>query len=389
MTGASSSHSRRRSEGIALLIVLVIVMLLITAVYLFQRRAVINTTIARNRIAATEADALARGGLRIAEAALFMIRLQDEQGDAGATDETAGEDAENAQAALLASMAGGSGDLWQALDGFPIELEGGQTLQLSVQDAGARLNLNALVPPEREEDDGGEDSDSSVEANEEAILYLEEVLAHIVAGIEARPEEKSYDLKAIAENLVDWMDAGDTAQNGRSESGDYARLDPPYRPANGPFLSFEEIGMVAGVDPRLLDAMRPYLTVHPIGGTEGINLNTAEPWVLKLVYAGPSGDRRLLSEDDVRQIWKLREEEGKIVCTDTAADAERCVSPGEIGLFEGSIFPDTSLPASVRVFRVVAEARVGAITRRMEAVIDTRSLEGPQLLSWRRLRGAE
>jgi len=35
----------------------------------------------------------------------------------------------------------------------------------------------------------------------------------------------------------------------------------------------------------------------------------------------------------------------------------------------------------------VAEARVGNLTRRMEAIYDTRPTAGPQLLSWRRLRG--
>jgi len=383
-------RDRRRSEGIALLIVLVIVMLLVTAVYLFQRRAVINTTIARNRVAAAEADALARGGLRIAEAALFLIRLREEQARAGAEGAGGAGGTEAGGVPDLGALLGGAGEPWQMLDDLAIDLEQGQSLQLRLEDAGARLNLNALVPAAVSEEGEEEDSGlgTSLEDHEEAILYLEEVLDYIVAGIEAPPTERAYDTREIAESLIDWMDEDRETPSGRSEDDAYARQDPPYRARNGPFLSFEEIGLVEGVDPQLLDAMRDYLTVHPIGGTAGINLTTAPPWVLKLVYAGPSGDRQLLADDTVREIWRLRDQEDKILCEDSGSDPERCVPLSEARI-EGSIYPETTLPATARVFRVVAEARVGALTRRMEAIVDTRSLEEPQLLSWRRLRGAE
>ena len=47
------------------------------------------------------------------------------------------------------------------------------------------------------------------------------------------------------------------------------------------------------------------------------------------------------------------------------------------------------LPAKSAVFRVVVEAKVGEMARRLEAIYDTRPETGPQLLSWRRLRGNE
>jgi general secretion pathway protein K len=376
----SSPHPRRkRSGGIALLIVLVIVMLMITAVYLFQRRAVINVSIARNRLAASEADALARGGIRIGEAVAFLVRLQ---GEAGGTAGAGGGQPLDTPSLPLSE--GGLGDLWQHLGDVPIELEDGRSLRIELEDVGARLNLNALVPQRG----GDAEEEASTTADDEAIEYLVEVLRYIIEGIDAPPEAKNYDERAIARNLIDYMDADDTALDGRSEDEYYLGQDPPYRAANGPLLSFEEIGLVEGVDPTLLEAMRPYLTVHPIGGVEGINLNAAPPWVLSLVYAGPSGDRELVGERSVRDIWELREKE-KIVCTETGGDPIRCVSLNEVGLGEGSIYPETPLPASPSVFRVVAEARVGALVRRMEAIVDARSPDGPQLLSWRRLRGPQ
>ena len=60
----SQAASSRNERGIVLAIVLVMIFALVTAVFSFQRRAIIDTTIATNRLEAAEADALAKGGLR-------------------------------------------------------------------------------------------------------------------------------------------------------------------------------------------------------------------------------------------------------------------------------------------------------------------------------------
>ncbi len=377
-------------QGIVLAIVLVLIFVLVTAVYAFQRRAIIDTSIAQNRIRANEADALARGGLRIAEAVVFLIRLKEEADSTGASlAEAAGGPASGLGSGSAAS---GLQDLWSRMGEFPLELGEGRSLRISIEDEDARLNLNALVPQsaDEEEDTGGPGQDT-LGADEEAEEYLRDVLEYIIDGMEGTPEEKNYDARAIALRLLDYMDSDQDARNGRDEDSFYRSQDPPYRARNGPFLSFEEIGLVEGVDARLLEAMRPYITVHPIGGTEGIHLNRAEPWVLSIVYAGTSGDRGLLAERTVRAIWKLRKQ-SKILCDDATADPLRCTALAEVGngdLADGSFYPEVSLPARTKVFRVVAEARIGNVTRSLEAIFDTRSLKGPQLLSFRRLRGPQ
>lgn len=376
---------RRGERGIALAIVLVMVVLLVTAVYAFSRRAVINATIAQNRLAAAEAESLARGGARMGEAIVYLARLQ-EQAAKGAP--------ATGVASSAAALANPGSDLWAALGDSPVELEPGKVVRVSITEASGKLNLNALVAqlPKTGPDDGDPSASSgpattSADA-EEALEYLVLVLRHIVDGIDAPAEDTHYDVRSIAENLLDYMDADETSLNGRSENSFYRAQDPPYQARNGPFLSFDEIGLVEGVDPLLLEAMGNYLTIHPIGGTSGIDLNRAEPWVLPLVYAGTSGDRELISERVVRRILRLRQE-GKKLCTDTAKDPDRCVSLTEAGIDEGSIFPETELPVPISVFRVVSEAQVANLTRRIEAIYDTRPSAGPQLLSWRRLRGTE
>ena len=406
-------NASRHERGIVLAIVLVMIFALVTAVYAFQRRAIVDTTIAINRLEASEADALARGGLRIAEMLVMIVRAKHREGEASGDNPLAENDlASRSGSALPGAPGGGAGVdmLWQSIGNFPFQLDEDHVLRIEIEDEGAKLNLNALVPPsgapaadasnapdpgeEDEEDEPDElsleDDGEGTEASEEAIEYLTEVIQYVVDGMDVPAEQKNYDAVAIAENILDFMDGDGTAVNGRSENEYYRRQDPPYTAANQPLLSVDQIGLIEDVDPALLAELRHYVTVHPIGSTSGINLNQAEPWVLKLVYSGPSGNMRLLDDRMVEDIYKLRDK-GKKICDDQGADPS-CVPRADVGngdLANGSIYPEASLPAKPVVFRVVASATVGDITRRFEAIYDTRPNPGPQLLSWRRLRGSD
>lgn len=378
-------HARRRSSGIVLAIVLVLIFVLVIAVTAFQRRAIIDTSIATNRLRAGEADALARGGLRIAAAMVYVIHLKEQAESAGAEVDNPLDQAGALSAAIIPPD-----ELWSRMGEYELDVGDGRTLRVSIEDEGARLNLNALVPPlDAPETEADASPSSSTTSADDAEDYLESVLGYIVDGIDAPAEDTNYDTRTIAENILDYIDADSEARNGRDENRYYLNQDPPYRARNGPFLSIDEIGLVEGVDRALLEAMRNYVTVHPIGSVRGINLNRAEPWVLSIVSVGTSSDRKFIKQQTVRDIWALREK-SKILCDDLGYDPARCVSPNEVGtgeLSEGSIYPESSFPAEVSVFRVVAEATVGKLSRRIEAIYDTRSLSGPQVLSWRRLRG--
>lgn len=384
-----------------LAIVLVLVFALTAAVAAFQRRSMIDTTVAQNRLAAAEADALARGGIRIAEAVVYLSKLKEAASEqdpsAGGLPGLPGNPASGLPSAALPGE-----DLWQQIGSYPLEFPRERTLRITIEDEGARLNLNALVPPPADPEGeaagdpeggavGAQPEEDAGESLDDAEQYLTQVLEYVVAGMEGSRDEKNYDEVAIARNLIDWMDGDSTARDGRDEDAYYQEQTPPYRARNGPFLSFDEIGLVEGVDGKLLEAMRLSLTVHPIGGQSGINLNRAEPWVLSLVYTGVDGDRRLLPEKAVREITQLRAK-GKILCGGEGGSAKNCVPVAEVAngaLAEGSVFPPIELPARATVFRVVSEARVDSLVRRMEAIVDTRSSEGPLLLSWRRLRGVD
>ena len=386
----------RRVDGIVLAIVLVMIFALITAVYSFQRSAILDATISRNRLDVAEADGLAKGGLRIAEALVAIVHakyLAAATGDGG----------NDALPSL--SLSGGPGGgaagadaLWQGIGNFPIQLDHDRRLHIEIEDEGAKLNLNALVeaavsspngelPPLDPDDEP--DDEAGTTAEEDAVEYLTAVLDYVVDGMQKSSRDHNYDTSRIAENLLDFIDGDSTAMDGRAEDEYYRRQDPPYSAWNRPLVSIDQIGLVEDVDPALLAELRHYLTVHPIGSTSGINLNRAEPWVLKLVYNGTSGNRHLINEKLAEDLYRLRDKD-KLVCNDSGADP-RCVSLSEVGngeLGNGSIYPEVRLPAQPSVFRVVATAQVGDITRRFEAIYDTRPILGPQLLSWRRLRGS-
>ncbi len=216
----------------------------------------------------------------------------------------------------------------------------------------------------------------------EAEEFLKDFLERVIGENELATGGMPYDPRELARNLLDYMDADDVAISGRNEDDYYLAQDPPREAANRPLLSVDEVGLVEGFDMQLVEVLRPYVTVHPLLGDIGINLNTAPPHVLSMVYYGSGGDKRLADEDIVREIMRLRDE-GAILCTGATPPGMDCRSLNEVGLGDGSIYPEVTLPMPTTVFTVTAEAEVGAVVRTIEAVVDVSIREEPRLLFWK------
>jgi general secretion pathway protein K len=339
--------------------VLVLSLLLSVTIVTLAQRTMIDTMIVRHRDSAARAEALARGGVRIATGLLMRDAVTSLEGD---EDEPPGATEQS---------------LWHRLGEYQLATPEGDVLALSIRDMGSRLNLNAFVPHT--------DSDEESEADPEAVEFLVDFFDKVIDEIPLPPGEKFYDSRELAHALIDYVDSNEDSALGGFEEDWYQEQNPPYWPANGPLLSVEELSLIRGFDSNLVKALRPYVTVHPFVDPSGINLNTAPPHVLAAVYYGSSGDMRLANEDLVRRILQLRED-GNILCDDHGADPKRCTSLSEVGLGEGGIYPPASLPADSRIFSVVAGVTVGEIRRRVEAIVDRGGDEsGPQLLSWQRV----
>jgi len=303
----------RRRRGFVLLIVVFFAALLMAGIATFLRRSTIDATIVRNRDQAARAEALARGGVRLGTMLLLQDLLEEQQ---------FGIQLETPQ------------DVWALASDVAFEAEDGGRLHLRIEDAGARVNLNALLDGE----------------------------GAAVSGAEAF--------------LEDFLDADEVSPRGELEDDWYQQQAPPYRAANRPLLSLEELSLVRGFDRALVDALRPYVTVYPFVGGGGPNVNTAPPWVLASLHIGPETDRRLPSVDDVRRL--LREREAAPLCPDSI-DFEGCADLT-------TVFPESTfleLGHRSDVFLIEATARVGSVERTLEAVVDRSVIDPPRLLAWR------
>jgi general secretion pathway protein K len=347
----------RDSRGVVLLVVLFFALLLSGSIATFLSRSSVDAIIARNREDAARAEALARGGVRLAEALLLEDRLREQLATAPQKD--------------------GHLDLWAQLEGRKIDVSDGATLTLRIEDSGKRLNLNALF----ETDDTGTRVPAS-ETEPFLIAFLEKVIDEMPVP----PGEKAlYDVRELAANLIDWVDQDDERVMGGPEDDYYQQQEPPYRAANQPLFSVDELRLVEGFDAELVEALRAYVSVYPFApggcGNEivgcGVNLNSSPPHVLALLFYNDGVDQRLASEDVVREILRARQEGGS-VCVEGQSEGD-CTPISEI--VANPIFPPPTFTSEI--FVVTAEAQVGEIRRSVEAVVDRSEPTEPRLLSWR------
>ncbi len=349
----TETGAMRAERGVVLLVVLFFALLLASGVATFLRRSTVDAMISRNRDAAARAEALARGGIRLGGALLLEDRLREASGASLPLDTEQ--------------------DPWA--QGLDIETPSGERLRVRVADTGSRLNLNALFKV------GDADEIAAKETAEDLLM---ELLAKAIDEIERPPGEKSYDVRELAGNLIDFVDSDEIRGQGGDEDAWYQSQTPPGRAANRPLFSVDELRLVEGFDADLVEALRPYVSVYPYapGGCDreqvgcGINLNTAPPHVLGLLYYDDGVELRLAPEDVVRRILELRQK-GEMICP-ASQQEEACTPIGEI--VTNAIFPPPTW--SSELFEVTAEARVGEVRRTIEAVVDRSQGSELRLLSW-------
>jgi len=336
-------RGERRERGIVLVVVLFFVLLLTSAIATFLRRAALDAGIATHRDRARSAEALARGGVRIGET-LLLEDLRLKSAEPGAPDSLH--------------------DVWARVRGVDLEPDPDAELYVDIQDAGAAFNLNGVLV--------------KGQVSEDARSQLEDLLAGVIAVMPGKPDEHSrYEADVLAANLADWLDEDDITATGEPEDERYAKRTPPYRSANRPLLSVDELRLVDGFDGPLVDALRPFVTVFPLVGGGGINVNTAPPWVLAQLQRGTDvSGLHPIEADDVERLVKAREE--GLLCAGESP-APNCQSLSE--LLDGEQLTPKPTERS-NVFRVRASARVFDVERTIEAVVDRSDPAALERLSW-------
>lgn len=230
---------RKRDErGIALILSLLILTILVALILDFDaeaRRELRDATAFRDGLKAT---ILARAGIQAARAVL----RQDSQIEA-----------------KLQVHYDGPGDIWLIpLNDFPI---GDGVVTATVEDERGKLNLNALsnLP--------------DPQARIPVILRYKRLFE--LVQVDPR----------VVDAIVDWVDPDEIPEPDGAESTYYQTLRQPYRAANAPLQSFEELLLIKGMTPDMLTRLAKYVTVFPSQGDTKVNLNTADPLVMRALDA--------------------------------------------------------------------------------------------------------
>jgi len=220
------------------------------------------------------------------------------------------------------------GERWAM--GLPVLPVEGGTIRVSIEDGQARFNLNNLV------------------RNNVASPADLEVLRRLLEALRVDP--------SLRYALLDWIDPDSNAGPGGAEDIDYLNGSPPYRAANRPLASVEELRLVRGFDAKTVAMLAQYVTVLPVASTL-VNVNTASPLLLSALVPGL----------DIASAQRIAEDRRDNPFRDLPAFASR-LPPG---------VPLPSGVASVRsdYFLVTLDTSIGRHERRSEALLQ-RSADG-------------
>jgi general secretion pathway protein K len=223
-------------------------------------------------------------------------------------------------------------ELWaQPLPPLPVE-DG--MLAFAVSDAQGRFNLNNLVrngapsPPD--------------------IAMFQRLLT-----------AKDID-PGLSEALRDWLDPDSTVSPGGAEDIEYLSLPQPYRTANQPLQSVDELRLVKGFTAKAVEDLRPYVTALPVPTM--VNVNTAPDQVLAALLN--------LQVSALRPVLEGR----------PFADTAKFLAQ----LPAGTTCPANQCDVKTGYFLVTIDIRYGRLQRRTEALIERVSSK-PATVLWHRL----
>jgi len=275
--------------------------------------------------------------VQIAFAHQIWFRQMENVADRDATDWLRRGALHWASLALLEDAAQNStdhlGENWaMGLPTLPVE---GGTIKVSIEDAQGRFNLNSVVNP-----------------------ASRQVLDRLLQVLRLDPQ--------LANAVLDWIDTDDLVSpgGGGAEDVDYLNFNPPYRAANQPMASVDELRLIRGFDAKTVAALLPYVTVLPVA-TNDINVNTASPVVLAaLVPRLDLTNAQGIAEDRGKTPYKTIEDFKKAL--------PRELTPPTVGMVVKTDF-----------FLVTLDTSIGRHERRSEALLQRLSNKSTALI-WHR-----
>ena len=272
--------------------------------------------------------------VQIAFAHQIWFRQMENVADRDATDWLRRGALHWASLALLEDAAQSSndylGESWAI--GLPILPVEGGTIKVSIEDAQGRFNLNSVVNP--------------------ASL---QILNQLLQVLRLDPQ--------LANAVLDWIDTDDLVSAGGAEDVDYLNFNPPYRAANQPMASVDELRLIRGFDAKTVAALLPYVTVLPVA-TNDINVNTASPVVLAA-----------LTGVDLQTAQRIAEQRGSTAYKDIGEFKSK--------LPRGLTLPTAGMVLKTDFFLVTLDTSIGRHERRTEALLQRLSNKSTALI-WHR-----
>jgi general secretion pathway protein K len=160
----------------------------------------------------------------------------------------------------------------------PLAVEGGQVAG-KIHDAQGKFNLNNLVR-------GGKPSPPDIGT-----------FRYLLQSLSIDPN--------LTDAVIDWIDADSNASAAGAEDIDYLQMKTPYRAANQPFQSVEELRLVRGFTRDMVDKLRDFVTALP--QPTAINVNTADKKVLEsLFYTSATLAENLAKQAPYKSIADIR-----------------------------------------------------------------------------------
>lgn len=184
-------------------------------------------------------------------------------------------------------------EIW-AQEATPYALDEGGWMVGGLTDLQGRFNLNALGAPTP----GGEGAGRYTPAQQFFIRLLQ-----ALDGLEMT----EYEAVAITESIGDWIDEDDIPRLSGAESSFYSAMTPPYRAANQPLRTVEELRAVANVSPPLYQALENLVTVWP-ENPAALNLHTVSLPLLRAINV--DGSLQPLSLADGETLLQQRQDTG-------------------------------------------------------------------------------
>ena len=238
----------RYTQGQMLIIVLWVMGLVSVAIVALAVRSTHEVRLGRFPLETLQRRAIAQAGV---QQAIALLREDDAVTDHRGEPWATGEDQSQQQRFVVVAVGSGT---------FSVGVPDGAEWHAGMIDEERKLNLNA--------------------ADQAA---LESLITQIGQAGSASPAD-------IAAAIVDWRDADSRIWCDERQLG--------YACHNAPFDSVDELRLVPGVTPALFAALEPYVTVY---GSGLVNVNTAEPIVLRAVGVSQETIEAIMQQREARQ----------------------------------------------------------------------------------------